>query len=55
MPPTFLLLLAVVRTSYADDDVDSTTAEDEEDMKEVEAIVNQTDIIKGHCGSKRTA
>ena len=43
---TFLLLLAVVKTSYADDEVGSTTAEDEEDMKEVEAIVNQTDIIK---------
>ena len=41
-----LLLLAFARTSFADDEADSTTAEDDEDMKEVEAIVNQTDIIK---------
>ena len=43
---TILLLCALARTSYADDGDDNTAAEDDEDMKEVEAIVNQTDIIK---------
>ena len=41
-----MLLCALARTSYADDGDDNTAAEDDEDMKEVEAIVNQTDIIK---------
>ena len=43
---TLLLLCALARTSYAGDGDDSAVTEDDEDMKEVEAIVNQTDIIK---------
>jgi|EP00505_MAST-04D_sp_SCG-Rhode-Island_P004489 hypothetical protein len=44
----FLLLLAVLFVSSGQlfAFADETTTEDEEDMNEVEAIVNQTDVIK---------